>query len=140
MNNQGNTPLTDRSMGMPLGPSADSGIASNAATGSAGLPGERKLGNGEYIPELRRLLDELTDLARSTQGELRTDLERLLARARDRLATSLEHGREVRIKSVEQLQRGVAASRETVVDHPVSSVLTSVATVILIGLLLSRRR
>ena len=119
MNNQGNTPLTDRPMGLPLGGSADSGFAPNAAAGAAGTPGERRPGNGEYIPELRRLLDELTVLAKSTQGELRTDLERLLSRARDRLASSLDQGRELRIKSVEQIQRGVTASRETVIDHPV---------------------
>ena len=140
MNNPGNTPLTDRPTALPRGATLDPGMTTNGALGSANTPGERKLASGEALPELRRLLDEMADLARSTQGELRTDLERLLERARDRLASSLEQGREVRIKGVEQLQRGVAVSREAVVDHPVSSVLTSVATGILIGLLLSRRR
>lgn len=143
MASQTNPIATDRSAGLPL----DMPNAAISTSGSA-LRQRRASDvsqgilpdSASHAPELRALFDDLTDLVRAAPSDIRADLERRMTQARERLNLTLEQGREVRLRTLEQVQRSVEASREAVVHRPLSSVLMSTGVGVLIGFLLSARR
>jgi ElaB/YqjD/DUF883 family membrane-anchored ribosome-binding protein len=102
----------------------DSSIAARAAT---------------HSDELRVLIDELVALAKTSQGDLRSDLERRVSEARERLGSTLDQGRELSVRAREQMQKSVEASRDAISHRPLSSIAMSVAVGMVVGLLLTRR-
>jgi len=89
--------------------------------------------------ELYSLLDDLSTLARSGQGDLRSELERRVGQARDQLNASIMDSRDVASRAREQIVRRVEASREVLSHRPLSSVTMAAVGGLVIGLLLGRR-
>jgi ElaB/YqjD/DUF883 family membrane-anchored ribosome-binding protein len=89
--------------------------------------------------ELYNLLDDLSTLAVSGQGDLRSELERRVSQAREQLNASIMDGRDVASRAREQIVRRVEASREVLSHRPLSAVTMAVVGGMVIGLLLGRR-
>jgi ElaB/YqjD/DUF883 family membrane-anchored ribosome-binding protein len=89
--------------------------------------------------ELYSLLDDLSTLAVSGQGDLRSELERRVSQAREQLNASIMDGRDVASRAREQIVRRVEASREVLSHRPLSAVTMAVVGGMVIGLLLGRR-
>ena len=86
-------------------------------------------------------LDDLSELARGGHGpgELRSEIERRVSHARERMTDALHHGREMTVRARDQMHRGIEYSRDTVTERPLSSVTIAAVGGLLLGLLLSRR-
>lgn len=89
--------------------------------------------------EFGDFLDDLSELARGGQGDLRHEIEHRVAQARTRMAAALDQGRELSTRARAQMVRGLDQSRGAVVEHPLSSIALAAAGGLLVGLLLSRR-
>jgi ElaB/YqjD/DUF883 family membrane-anchored ribosome-binding protein len=125
---------------------------SGSTTEQAGRAGEATNGKADAIAsrqtlraieatrnELHNLLDDLSTLARSGQGDLRSELERRVGQARDQFNTSIMDSRDVASRAREQIVRRVEASREVLSHRPLSSVTMAAIGGMVIGLLLGRR-
>lgn len=89
--------------------------------------------------EFGDFLDDLSELARGGQGDLRHEIEHRVAQARTRMSAALDQGRELSTRARAQMVRGLDQSRGAVVEHPLSSIALAAAGGLLVGLLLSRR-
>ena len=91
--------------------------------------------------EFGAFLDDLSELARGGGhgADLRGELERRVSQARSRMGMALDQGMEMTVRARDQMQRGVAYSREAVSERPLSYLTMAMVGGLLIGMLLSRR-
>lgn len=91
--------------------------------------------------EFGAFLDDLSELARGGGhgADLRGEIERRISQARSRTGAALDQGREMTVRARDQMNRGVAHSREAVSERPLSYLTMAMVGGLLIGLLLSRR-
>lgn len=145
------------SSGSPSSGTPTSGT-SGGPKGSASMPGPAgsggrhadspSTGAGDWThpDEMRRsefgaFLDDLSELARGGHGpgELRSEIERRVSHARERMSDALHQGRELTVRARDQMNRGIEYSRDAVTERPLSSVTIAAVGGLIVGLLLSRR-
>jgi ElaB/YqjD/DUF883 family membrane-anchored ribosome-binding protein len=109
-------------------------------------PGDRgRTRTGQsHRSEFGAFLDDLSELARgggaSGHGvDLRDELERRVAQAREKMSTALDQGREMTVRARVQMARGIDHSRDAVSERPLSYLGLAMIGGLLIGMLISRR-
>lgn len=118
-----------------------------AAAGSFADPVAAHGGHGRtrsdrsHRSEFGAFLDDLSELARGAggQGDLRSEIERRVSKARGRMTEALDQGVEMSHRAREQMQRGIDYSRHTVSERPLSSLMVVAVGGLVLGLLMSRR-
>lgn len=91
--------------------------------------------------EFGSFLDDLSELARGGghSADLRGEIERRVFQARSQMGAALDQGMEMSMRARDQMNRGVAHSREAVSERPLSYLTMAMVGGLLIGMLLSRR-
>jgi ElaB/YqjD/DUF883 family membrane-anchored ribosome-binding protein len=132
--------------GSPGGSAADR--PGNGTIGAVAAPaGSRRWTRADDAgrSEFGAFLDELSELAHGSHvtSELRVELERRVAQARDRMHATLDQGRALTVRATERardrMQHGVEVSRDAVAERPLSAVALAALGGLLVGLLISRR-